>query len=241
MDLLCDDVLYEIYKHLDISDIINCSSVCSQFYNVYKQSRLWFYLVEKIDYSDDADYKQLFDKPTYYETYKFYYKLLVVIKKLNLKYSARNFSVRKLYNLQFLSLSAIHLTEIPSELENLTNLQKLDLSNNQLVKIPTELENLINLQKLYLYNNQLAKIPSELGNLTNLQWLDLSHNRLVEIPSELGNLTNLQRLWLSNNQLTEIPSELGNLINLQELDLYNSQSIEIPYEIKQIPIIRIIS
>ena len=127
-----------------------------------------------------------------------------------------------------LNLSALTLSEFPSELFQLTNLQELNLGFNQLMELPENFIQLTNLQELNLGFNQLVGLPENFTQLTKLQGLVLSYNQLSELPEDFTQLINLQFLDLRRNQLTKLPEDFAHLTNLSLLLLSNNQLTKLP-------------
>src|SRR5438309_857294 len=100
MSILLKDCIYEIFIFLDSTDLSKCSSVNKNFENVYKSEQLWKCKLE-------GKYKEIFKKGTWFETFKVYHGLNLLIKNLRL-----NYKIEELFNLQQLSLSQNQIKEI---------------------------------------------------------------------------------------------------------------------------------
>ena len=135
-----NDVLFEVFQLLPLTDLLNASLTCIQFNNIVFDDYIWHRLCER-DYPES--YK-LYHGDSYYDKYKVCYQLSRFMGKCKKKHT-----LNELYHLQELNLSYNQLTEIPKELGQLNSLQRLDLSNNQLTEIPKELGQLNSLQRLF--------------------------------------------------------------------------------------------
>lgn len=167
------DILFIIFRYLDVKDINSCSLVNKEFYEVTTHNAIWKRLFIN-------EYNNLyFLQSTYYESYKLCY----LLTKFNKRFSLTD-SLDKLSTLTTIDLSNRQLIEIPKELLSLTNLQHLGLSGNNIITIPKEITSLINLQTFYLSYNQLTVIPIEISSLTNLHYLAFDHNQLTAIQKK---------------------------------------------------------
>jgi len=247
-----DDILYEIFRYLNLQDAHSFALTSSQHYNVFNYNSLWkFYLLTYDDHTRmiwqylhlDGKRLESFSNQefrdvwagNYKETYKRYHRILKLKNKMNLFGS-----ITYIFNDKYLSLQDHNLFSIPREIGVLTNLNKLFLHINQLTAVPKEICELTNLTELALDSNQIQTIPKEIGNLTNLESLWLNNNKLISIPKELGNLMKLEKLCLHHNNLITLPDELVNLINLKWIHLAWNLLTYIPKGLYDIPDIRII-
>ena len=130
-----------------------------------------------------------------------------------------------------LDLSRLHLTRVPTRINQLAKLTALDLSNNQLDRLPPELGELAQLARLDVSHNPLATLPAVISQLTALSALDLSHTGLKSLPCEIGALVELTRLDLSHNPLGALPGELGRLALLTRLYLTDNRLDTLPPEL----------
>ena len=141
-------------------------------------------------------------------------------------------NIKKLKNLEFLSLRKNHLTCFPNQILELYNLNTLILGraiqykfeNNKIDSIPSDLNKLKNLKVLVANSVNLKSISTYL-NLEKLEYLDLSSNLILEVEFKLLNNMNINYMDLSKNELTKINFE-GMLFKLQYLNLnYNSELV----------------
>ena len=78
-----------------------------------------------------------------------------------------------------LSLRALKLLAIPSEVFTMSHVEVLDLAKNAITVLPPEVANMSRLKKLYLDNNQLKTLPHELYKLSQtLALLGVANNPL---------------------------------------------------------------
>lgn len=124
-------------------------------------------------------------------------------------------AIKKMFNLENLSLFQNRLKVLPKWFSNLNKLEKLVLSCNQLETIPSPIKSLISLKKLDLRYNKIKKIPKWIDNLQNLKILSLDDNQIKNVPQPLCNLGLLESLSLDKNQIKKIPLQMKNLKNLQ--------------------------
>lgn len=130
-----------------------------------------------------------------------------------------------------LNLSALKLSQLPSEISGLKNLRRLLLSGNQLTSLPTSIGDLENLEVLEFSENQIAFLPESIGNLTNLVRLDFKSNHISYLPTTIGRLTRLQQLSAGSNRLVEIPKNIEALRELRFLYIWQNELSAIPEEI----------
>ena len=65
-------------------------------------------------------------------------------------------------------------------IKKLNNLNYLTLSHNQIGKLPRFVKNLIHLNGLVIDNNNLRKLPRSIKKLTELETIKLSQNPIKE-------------------------------------------------------------
>lgn len=252
-----EDIIYEIFKLLDLQDSYHYALACQQNYQVFNKEMLWkFYLLiyddqikmlwktnilnnkllELIEHKLDKDiYKPPLWANGYKLTYQRYYGLMVLKQYFNFP-----FSPAYIFNDLYFKMDRQQLTKIPKAIGVLTNVKKLFLHCNFLTSVPGEIGNLTNLIELSLDSNQLTVIPKEISQLTKLESLWLNNNQLASVPNELCNLIHLQTLCLHNNKLTTLPNELGNLINLTWMHVESNLLTDIPESLKKLPNLELI-
>ena len=187
--MFVEDCLYEVYKYLTLRDIYNCNLISISSYNVSNQEILWHYKVNKLN---DCNYKELFNKDSYYETYKFYTKILKVKNELKLSNT-----IKDIYSSKMLNSSYRYNEIIPLDISILPQLTHIYFSGNGIKSIPPEI--VTNLKHLHLGNNLLTELPQEIGNLVKLTCFDISCNYLTVLPLGMSNLTNLSMTWTYGN------------------------------------------
>ncbi len=130
---------------------------------------------------------------------------------------------------------SIHLTSLPTEIEELTKLTHFNFNNHtSLTNLPNEIGSLSSLTDLSIYNCGLTSLPSTIGNLSNLKNLYVQTNQLTALPTEVGNLSNLTYLTLTNNNINNLPSSIGNLSSLASIDLAGNELTSLPNEFNNI-------
>lgn len=212
-----DDNLFCIFWFLQLPDVLNCFSVCRQFFHIAQHELYW-----KSSCHDRFGKRAIETQEaySYYDVFKKYYILDIFLMK-HVDYGVK-------HNVSELKLSQYKLQNIPRELSLLCDLRILMLHNNELNSIPREIGRLYNLTHLILHCNRLESIPREIGQLHSLEVLDLGYNKLKSIPQEIGQVMCLRILKLDNNWLRSIPKEMELLLNLVVLHLHaNLFQIEI--------------
>ncbi|CAJ1951768.1 unnamed protein product [Cylindrotheca closterium] len=129
-------------------------------------------------------------------------------------------------NLTYLRFSTCcvgEMSQLPRLLKRLPNLQFLSLAGNQIRTERTALKglrNLAHLRKLDLSGNQLANLPNANFCLGNITSLNLAGNNLVDFQG-IDKLYGLEVLDLSDNQMADISclAGLGKLPNLEQLSV----------------------
>ena len=124
--MFVNNIIFNIYKFLDVYNLNKCCRINRQFYEIYKNDILWKYFSLSVCGADDIEYN-LIESNTFYYKYKMYHSLSKLKNKLNL-----NQSINSLVNLKTLSLSHNKISVIPEQISCLVNLQTLFLSRNQI-------------------------------------------------------------------------------------------------------------
>ncbi|PUZ45550.1 hypothetical protein GQ55_8G233400 [Panicum hallii var. hallii] len=125
-----------------------------------------------------------------------------------------------LYQLRYLRLYCMHISQLPEEIGNLQFLQTLDVRGNSISWLPSGVVQLTNL--MFLYIDWWTRVPNGIGNLTCLE--QLSQLRIdgstINIVGELGQLTELRQLDIILDEWNDKLLEgLRMLQNIQELDI----------------------
>ncbi|KAK3420704.1 hypothetical protein EUGRSUZ_H03217 [Eucalyptus grandis] len=125
-------------------------------------------------------------------------------------------------DLQVLYLRSMHITTLPSSIENLKSLLSLFL-DNCLVEDVAILGKLKALQFLSFAGSSISRLPKEMGELKKLRLLNLSNCKKLQIiePGVLKSLVNLEELYMKGSfdrwvSPDEIPSKSCN-VGLAEL------------------------
>ncbi|XP_018715954.2 disease resistance protein RPS2-like [Eucalyptus grandis] len=103
-------------------------------------------------------------------------------------------------DLQVLYLRSMHITTLPSSIENLKNLLSLFL-DNCLVEDVAILGKLKALQFLSFAGSSISRLPKEMGELKKLRLLNLSDCKKLHIiePDVLNGLVNLEELYMKGS------------------------------------------
>ena len=206
-------VLLQIYCHLNIKSLFNCSLVNKHFNKLFDSDILWDNLLHR-HYS--ADYIDPIKTSYNTNKSKLIYKTISDLLTVNDTFCLRK-TIKELATMKTLCLFNVMLTSnkhkgnakslhkevapksLPKEFRSLVNLQNFSLHGSKLMELPTEIKYLVNLQELYLDNNNLTVLPKEFGCLVNLRKVSLNRNWLTVLPTEIGCLLNLQNLDVSHN------------------------------------------
>jgi Leucine-rich repeat (LRR) protein len=243
--ILVPDVIYEIFKYLELKDIYNVLQSNSYLLNCTKEERLWYNICSSFNkYKYPNSYKIQLNKPNYYETVKAINKLNNFNKILNedryyIYDDQNNTSFYKTeildtYNLNNIetqikiSKDGFELNRFPEEILYFKNLQKIFLSDCGIPEIPNNISVLMNLKVIGLSRNEIKEIPDSLCTLTGLESLFFDNNKLVHLPNNFGKLTNLRELYFYKNSLIDMPDSLTQLTNLKCLDLSSNKLEHIP-------------
>lgn len=238
-----DDILFHILSFLNTNDLLRCSSVNKQFYNVVMHNYLWKPLCKKELFNAHPIEYQM----SYYETYKLYYRLT----NLTLQFRTSYLLPYQLY-LQTDLCVMNKLYEIPSYISVLTNLEKLNLSSNDLMALPISMRSLTNLRNLDLSCNYHFDFHSIILNIPHLTRLSFNNNHMTEIPSTISKLQNLVKLELRHTvkeskpcyirsfpltipiRIGKIPDSICQITNLQELQIDNNDLEILPENITRL-------
>ena len=130
--------------------------------------------------------------------------------------------IRRLQNLENLTLFDNQLKAFPQEIGALKYLKDLNFLSNQVTELPAEIGLLSNLEVLSGSLNELQYLPEEINRLVNLRVLNFPYNRLTSLPKSIARLTKLQELNLPRNELTHLPEEMRHFSNLSYINLKNN-------------------
>lgn len=108
----------------------------------------------------------------------------------------------------FLELSGVNLSVLPTELFKLDKLKSLDLSNNQIKIIPSAIKKLKELRYLDLSKNSIKYFPKEILELSKLETLVIDSNNIKKIPNEILLLKSLKKLSVLSNPIEFPPPEI---------------------------------
>lgn len=247
MEILCEDVWYEILSYLPAKDLLSCSLVSKTINGYCNNNILWKDLCKR-DITDKI-IKNL-QKKIKFTKYKDIYRKWYILNKLKMKISSGRINFNKLSILQEVQFNG-NIHEFPKEMYELKRLERLTFhyceipissvrlnlfnclkilvlvnnwsSNNKIKEIPFEIFDLHRLEILTLQNNEIRIIPPQITHLSKLKHLNLCSNLIEEIPPELGKLVKLTILDLTNNKIKDLPEELFDLVNLEYLYLGQNQ------------------
>jgi hypothetical protein len=206
------DGIFCVFSHLDYVNILACSSVDKQFYDVSKSEVLWKRLCNpEYDITND---------------YRINYKNYHILNKFMLKYDHNWLNSHKKGVLNWHGV----ITNLPKEFSSMTNLRSLTLSHGATYSI-SAISSLTNLSHIDFSFNDLHSFDKAIISLTNLRDLRLMNNRIGSIPWEILRLTNLEIIHLSNNDIKSIPITMRSLTKLRILNLFNNKLESIPKEI----------
>lgn len=194
-------VLFNIYYHLDIPSLYNCSLVNKQFNKLFNSDILWEKLIGD-SYSNC--YVDLVKRTYGVEQLKIVYKI-----------------TRDLYTMK-------QMANLTRSLEDIIKLKKIYLQDRRITGVPTEIYTLINLNELHISYNHITEFSQVLCNMVNLEYLYIDNNYITEIPREIKQLVNLKILCLDGNQISRIPRELCELPRIEILHLHHNRLCGIP-------------
>ncbi|PUV26724.1 hypothetical protein PAHAL_J035800 [Panicum hallii] len=125
-----------------------------------------------------------------------------------------------LYQLRYLRLFCMDISQLPEEIGNLQFLQTLHVRGNSISWLPSGVVQLTNL--MFLYIDGYTKVPNGIGNLTCLEQLSLLciDGSTINIVEELGQLAALRRLEIELDEWNDKLLEgLRMLQKIQKLDI----------------------
>ena len=125
-----------------------------------------------------------------------------------------------LSNLTILSLSGMHLTDLPDSIANCKSLYHVNLSHNELKSLPSCLTSLP-IGYLSMSENELTNIDG-VEKIVTLISLNLENNKLVNFPNRFGDLVNLELLSADDNKLERLPQSICNCGKLNMVSLRNN-------------------
>ncbi len=200
-NVLDNDCVYNILIYLEAFDIIKCSLINKQFYDVHKSELLWKKLFKNTFCHIECD-------NNFYANYIKQIKINIGIYKTKTETYLED-------SITCLDMGYQKIGYVSRQIENLVNLSLLYLRSNELQTIPIYIFKLSNLKILSLSNNKLKYIPPEIKKLSQLCNLFLDNNELISLPTEIGDLKNLRYLMIHNNKIRNLPKEMDNLKNLR--------------------------
>nr|POE98076.1 disease resistance protein rpm1 [Quercus suber] len=112
----------------------------------------------------------------------------------------------RLFNLRYLNLRDIKISELPKSIKKLRNLQTLDVWNTNVRRLPSGISKLTRLRHLYMYCNNYQN--SETSNIANS----------MMAPTGIWNIQCLQTLACIDVE-EELIQKVGNLTELRRLDI----------------------
>ena len=149
------DTVYQIFNHLELSDIIKCSTVNKLLKEMCDlQYMRLFNNYENIP-------TKFFIKFSFKQMYITCYELDLFSKRFSDTNLVNFFSANKLNIIQK------NIAKLPESIGQLSNLQELWLDDNQITELPESIGQLVNLQELWLDNNKITELPESIGQLIN--------------------------------------------------------------------------
>lgn len=231
MDILPEELLFEIFKYLEFNDIIRCGITNQWINHVSKKDILWFPMLKEIKSKGKLNPNK--NKKTScrkaYQYYIMYKKLKMIYECIYEKYSDSVKPLNRLKCRKTLEIRSL-ATKFPKCMDILKP-SELHLRNHQLTELPEIVCNWIDLNIMMVCDGFLKKLNPNIGHLKNLKEVILSHNKLTLLPSEIGLLENLEVILLDENQLTILPIELNQLHKLKKLNVSHNQLIDFPKQI----------
>ena len=159
---------------------------------------------------------------------------LVNIQSLEVKNSElKEFpTIRKLKQLNRLSLDGNKISVIPDWIDDLKELFHFDLSNNNIHKLPKNVAKLKNLRYLLMLSNELDELPEQIKSLApsdngKLEEINIAKNKFVKYPSVLKTLKDAGVYVVVDPELIKTDN------NLLIQDILNKQNLDYEYLINQ--------
>ncbi len=167
--------------------------------------------------------------------------ILIQIECLDLSYNPLKKlppGIEKLQHLRALTLSELHLQEIPALHGCFPELIELQLHN-----VPEGLRQALfqpypHLTKANFSKNGLAEVPTFLRDCLKLKNLDLGFNRLTTLPTWFGDLVSLETIDLSGNPLQSFPEVLLRLKTVEYLSLRGIDLASLPSGLLKMPALK---
>ena len=159
---------------------------------------------------------------------------LVNIQSLEVKNSElKEFpTIRKLKQLNRLSLDGNKISVIPDWIDDLKELFHLDLSNNNIHKLPKNVAKLKNLRYLLMLSNELDELPEQIKSLApsdsgKLEEINIVKNKFMKYPPVLKTLEDAGVYVVVDPELIKTDN------NLLIQDILNKQNLDYEYLINQ--------
>lgn len=225
MDLLIDDVIVLILKHVDIHSLYYLFITNKKFNNFSTNKEIWNHHYDKLAVPFEISDNEFRDKCKTFMT------LCSLGKRLKYKYTSHQLEI--LYRSEYLSRCYKYIM-IPKSIVILQQLKEVYLDGNKITQFPKALLSLKNLEELSLGINRISIIPKDIYKLKTLKTLKLYSNKISRIPCELSKMKNLKNLYLFRNKISKIPHELSQLKNIEFIELQHNLLTEIPEKILQI-------
>src|SRR5689334_20148535 len=131
MDNLPNDIIFDIFTHLELNDSLSFALVCNGFHNIFEVNSLWKYYFEMI-YNDEVDGYDITKE--YKDDYHNVFKWLPLKKDLQL-----NIKYNEIDTINHILKMRKKITNIPKAIKYCINLQQLSLNRNQIQSIPKEI------------------------------------------------------------------------------------------------------
>jgi len=236
------EVLVEIFKHLDPPDLEKVSLVNQLFHRIALSDLLWKPIAQEINCPIN-------ENVAVYIQVKFF-NIRKIINNFpgnpkDIQQIANNLQIPMIQRIKFLQeyRRARDIIVVWEKLakkikKKVPNLYKLKSSEKMINKSKgfnkwchSHKNKLSRIQELIIHNSHLSSLPKEIGMLTQLQDLQLNNNYLSFLPPEIWELTQLNSIILWDNQLPFLPQKIEKLTELDFLDLSKNQLSSLPPEI----------